>query len=227
MGAFNSDAEPAVRAGELWSQICKRSSGICDPFKTVDEGTPDIVYKKSGYFYVTFHGFNYSTKLGVRGIAKTTDFHHWVTAGPDLPNGPIFAAPKCQAWNPGCVGGGEGSTLIAGNYQYMLIETPSLSLGCTPGQTWPIALLRAPKGKFPSSSSPLWQSFSGNPLLTTAWPGPRSKCSIQYPRWAVAANNVFILYEDFNPDQMARASARRLLKLIPERGDRPVMLQDQ
>jgi len=218
MGIFTADPTPAVRSGQLFSQICSHSGGICDPHKTLDEGTPDIVYKKNGYFYVTFHGFNYSTKQGYRGVAKTKDFHYWKTSGPDLPNGPIFAAPECQAWNPGCIGGGEASTLIAGNYQYMMIETPTISLACTAGQNWPIALLRAPKDTFPVWSSPQWQRFHANPLLTTAWPGPRSRCSIQYQRWAIANDRVYILYEDFNPDMIAHASARPLLRLLPGAG---------
>lgn len=218
MGRFTADAKPAVRGGELWSRICRHPRAICDPRNTRDEGTPDIVYKRNGYFYVTFHGFNYATRKGFRGVAKTADFHHWITSGPDLPKGPIFAAPECQAWAPGCVGGGEASTLIAGDYQYMMIETPTISLACTPGQKWPIALLRAPKDSFPVWSSPLWQRFPRNPLLRTAWPGPRARCSLQYPRWAVAGDHVFILYEDFRPELIARASARRLLELVPGGG---------
>ena len=74
MGPFTADAAPAVRGGQLWAQICGHLGGTCDPRHTHDEGTPDIVYKKNGYFYVTFHGFNYSTKRGFRGVAKTAAF---------------------------------------------------------------------------------------------------------------------------------------------------------
>lgn len=222
LGPFTADTTPSVRGGQLWSQTC-HSRGICDPHKTVDEGTPDIVYKKGRYFYVTFHGANYSTKQGFRGVAKTADFHHWITTGPDLPNGPIFAAPECQAWNPGCVGGGAASTLIADNYQYMMIETPSISLACIPGQTWPIALLRAPKDSFPAWSSPLWERFRANPLLVTSEPGPQAKCTLQYPRWAISANHIYIFYEDLGPNRNVRTAKRRLLELVPGTG-RPVSL---
>jgi hypothetical protein len=228
MGRFAADAEPAVRGGKLWSRICNHSRGICDARNTHDEGTPDIVYKKKGYFYVTFHGFNPATKQGFRGVAKTADFHHWIVAGPDLPDAPIFAPPECRAWNPGCIGGGEASTLIAGKYQYMMIETPNISLACTPGQNWPIALLRAPKNIFPPWSSPRWQRFHANPLLQTAWPSPRSKCALQYPRWAVGANHVvYILYEDFDYRHSHGLPAifkRRLLKLIPGGGPSVVLM---
>jgi len=221
MGPFTADATLSVRGGQLWSKVCGRSSGICDPRKTIDEGTPDIVYKKSGYFYITFHGYDYSTQRGFRGVAKTADFHHWMTSGPDLPNGPIFASPECQTWNPGCVGGGEASTLIDGNYQYMLIEAPSHSFSRRRAQNWPFALLRAPKDKFPVWSSPLWQSYPANPLLPPA--GRFARCSIAYSRWAVTANHVYILFADYgcNTD-WARGifsiSANRLLELTPGSG---------
>jgi|GEM_PF-3187865 hypothetical protein len=227
IGRFAADAEPAVRGGALWSRICRHAAGICDPRNTHDEGTPDIVDKRHVYFYVTFHGFNYATRQGFRGVAKTADFHRWIVSGPGLPEAPIFAPPECRAWNPGCIGGGEASTLIAGKYQYMMIETPSLSLACTPGQTWPIALLRAPKNAFPPWSSPLWQPFRANPLLQTAWPSSRAKCALQYPRWAVGANHtVYILYEDFDYRHApARPPAlrRRLLKLVAGGGPAVVL----
>jgi hypothetical protein len=104
----------------------------------------------------------------------------------------------------------------------MIIETPDLDLNCTQGQNWPIALLRAPRHIFPQWSSPLWQSFPGNPLLQTAWPSPSSKCTLQYPRWAVGANNaVYIFYEDYDyrhSDGVAAGFTRRLLKLVPGGG---------
>ncbi|MHB8528679.1 MAG: hypothetical protein ACYC8V_04095 [Caulobacteraceae bacterium] len=224
MGHFTADTQPAVTGGELWARICANSRGMCDPRTTHDEGTPDIVGKRNGYFYVTFHG--YSPPRGFRGVAKTADFHHWIVSGPDLPDTPIFAPPECQAWNQGCIGGGAASTLTAGDYQYMMIETPTINLACTPGQNWPIALLRAPKGIFPPWSSPLWQRFQANPLLRTAWPSSQSKCGIQYPRWAITSTHVYILYEDFSYEG-SRGTAtdfrRRLLELVPGAGPSVVL----
>ena len=220
MGPFTAHPRPAVTGGQLWSrQICDRPRSECDPHKTTDEGTPDIVEKVHGYFYVTFHGF--SPPKGFRGVAKTADFHRWIVSGPYPPDAPIVAPPECQSWNPGCIGAGEASTLIAGNYQYMMVETPSVSLACTPGQRWPIALLRTSKYLWPAWSSPLWQRFHANPLLLTSWPGPRSYCGVQYPRWAVGADHVYILYEDLgyeNSTGRAAFSARRLLELVPGGG---------
>jgi hypothetical protein len=104
----------------------------------------------------------------------------------------------------------------------MLIETPNISVTCTPGQNWPIALLRGPQNVFPPWSSPRWQPFHANPLLQTAWPSPKAKCALQYPRWAVGANNaIYILYEDFDyhgSQGEAVAVSRRLFKLVPGGG---------
>ncbi len=223
MGRFVADGQPAVTTGELWSQICADSHGSCDPRSTRSEGTPDIVEERNGYFYVTFHG--YSAPLGYRGVAKTADFHNWSVAGPDLPGAPIVAPTegnRSWAWNSWLHRRRRISTLIAGGYQYMMVETPPASdLSGKPGQTWPIVLLRAPKGSFPAWSSAEWQKFPGNPLLATAWPGPKSQCGIQYPRWAVANGHVYILYEDFGYDASAGAPTafkRRLLRLFPGPG---------
>jgi hypothetical protein len=215
IGVFTADAAPAVRGGQLWSEICRRSGGICNSASTVDEGTPEIVYKKDGEFYITFHGFDPQNQHGFRGVAKTADFHSWVISGPDLPGAPIFAAPGCQAWNPGCIGGGEASTLIAVDNQYMIIETPDISLACTPGQRWPIALMRAPASPFPPWNSSLWEPFPKNPLLIASKPDPTAKCPIQYPRWAIADGHVYVLYEDFAVPDAAR---RPLLQLSPGGG---------
>ena len=67
----------------------------------VDEGTFDIVEKSGGYFYVTFHGYDYKRRLAARGVARTTDFQHWDTRGGDLPGDAIFAAADCQGWGGG------------------------------------------------------------------------------------------------------------------------------
>ncbi|HUC10169.1 MAG TPA: hypothetical protein VL985_07045 [Stellaceae bacterium] len=221
MGPFSADAIPSVRGGQLWSQICNHPNTSCDPHKTVDEGTPDIVFKKNGYFYVTFHGYDYATKHSVRGVAKTADFHNWITSAPDLPNGPIFAAPECQAWNPGCLGGGEASTLIAGDYQYMVIETPNKSFTRIAGQNWPFALLRAPQNQFPIWSSPLWQRFPRNPLMPVRT-ARFAACRVAYMRWATTADHVYMYYADYGCNKTGAAvvsvSANRLLELMPGRG---------
>lgn len=57
---------------------------------TVDEGTPQIVEKRDGYFYVTFHGYNYQLKKSARGAARTADFVNWDVFGFHVPGDAIF-----------------------------------------------------------------------------------------------------------------------------------------
>jgi hypothetical protein len=100
-GNLRADDQPAVRGSELWSRICAHSGGICNPPNTHDEGTLDIVYKRGRYFYVTFHGFNPATRQGLRGVAKTVDFHRWIVAGPDLPGAPNLCCARMPSLEPG------------------------------------------------------------------------------------------------------------------------------
>jgi hypothetical protein len=212
IGPFVPDPHnPVVKSGELWSKICVDPGKVCDPARTVDEGTPDIIDARDGYFYVTFHGVNYGTRRSYRGVARTRDFNSWETQGPGLPGAAILASADCEAWTPGCVGAGESTTLITGDYQYMLFDGPDKWLGCTNGQTWHVGLVRAPKNSFPKSSE--WEQFPRNPVLTPSWPGPESRCSIQYERWIRDGNDVYLLYEDLGPG--VRFTERRLLKLVP------------
>ncbi len=221
MGLFTADPRnPVVRGGALWSRIC--GPGKACARSTRDEGTPDIVEKRNGFFYVTFHGWDYQGKLGFRGVAKTPNFREWIVSGPDLPDDAIVAASDCQKWNSdGCAGAGESTTLITGDYQYMLVEGPSISLACTNGQNWPFGLLRAPKDSFPRWGGG-WQQFPGNPLLIPSWPGHRSRCALQYARWILDGNHVYLLYEDWGPAHSFRVI--RLLKLVPGGGGPPVVL---
>ena len=119
---------------------------------TKDEGTPDIVEKVNGDFYVTFHGYDYVSKRAVRGVAATKDFVNWRVTGSDLPDDAIFSYQDCNKWNVSwanntCVGGGEGTTVVGDDgYKYMIIESPDISLTCdgTPGvQNWVIGLVRS------------------------------------------------------------------------------------
>jgi hypothetical protein len=43
----------------------------------VDEGTFQIVEKRGGDFYVTFHGYDYTRRRAARGVARTADFATW------------------------------------------------------------------------------------------------------------------------------------------------------
>jgi len=213
MSTFLPDKRnPVVAGGELWSRICHGSGKACDPEHTKDEGTPDIVFKRGGYFYVTFHGFNYAARTSYRGVAKTSDFNNWILSAPDLPIDAMLGPENRAAWEPNCVGAGMSTTLVVGGYQYMAFEAPTKTLICTNGQNWEIGLVRAPASTFPSWRSGGWQQFPGNPLLIPTWPGPDSRCEIQYPRWIMDSSGVYLLYEDWGP-QMHYVK-RRLMKLV-------------
>jgi hypothetical protein len=199
-------ANPVVKSGQLWSKICgpRRSC----PNGTDQEGTPEISFKKNGYFYITFHGaFATSPVWGYRGIAKTADFHKWLTHEDDpadsyLPNDALWSKQDCAGWKvswnaaTGCVGGGHASSLITPAYTYMLIESTDVSLGCTAGQNWVIGLVRAPNLSATGKSqrfvaSGHWQQYGQNPLINAHNNYP---CSIQYQRFFVDGLQLYLTY---------------------------------
>eukprot|EP01116_Phalansterium_solitarium_P006220 TRINITY_DN18525_c0_g1_i1.p1 TRINITY_DN18525_c0_g1~~TRINITY_DN18525_c0_g1_i1.p1 ORF type:complete len:544 (+),score=170.09 TRINITY_DN18525_c0_g1_i1:155-1786(+) len=189
-------ANPVVRGGQLFSQICAGSGKHCLT-DTVDEGTPDIVSKTAeGYFVVTFHGFAYTEKKSARGVASTRDFVTWKVDGFDLPDDAIFSSTDCNPWNitwaaGGCVGGGQGSVMQDGDYFYHLIEAPDLSLACltTPGeQNWVYGLLRSPTMYAPSGQ---WQQIQQNPFV---FPWVKIGCTLQYNRLFQDDDGVFLSY---------------------------------
>ena len=138
---------------------------------------------------------------GYRGIAKTKDFHTWVTSDDNdrnMPNGVIWSPKDCQGWSvswdqrTGCIGGGHASSLITEQHTYMLIKSSDKSLSCTAGQNWVIGLVRAPH--FVASGN--WQQLKTNPLLN-AKNGVR--CAIQYPRLFKDSGNIYLSYWLFGP----------------------------
>jgi len=218
MGPFQPDpANPVIRNHQLWNAICSGPNKGCKPGVTGDEGTPDIVEKRGGYYYVTFHGWDPKDDRGYRGVAKTADFRHFITDAPDLPNDAMFTAEDCQTANPGCIGMGESSTLFTGDYQYMVGETPNLSLTCVPNQNWVFSLFRAPRGSFPSWRAG-WESYPSNPMIVPSWGS--QKCGTQYARLFSDRGDVFLIYEDIGPGY--KFVERRLMKLVPG-GGRPLV----
>lgn len=165
------------------------------------EGTPEIVMKDSdGYYYVTFHGWDPTHDKSARGVAKTQDFVHWLTAGTNLPGDALFTSVDCNAWNiswapGGCVGGGAASILRAGDFFYMVIEAPDVSLGCitTPGQqNWVLGILRSPAGTFLPTGQ--WEPFA---VVPTVVPAVHQGCYIQYARlFADSAGIYFSFWAD-------------------------------
>jgi len=204
---FSQDAaNPVVRNGQLWAAIC--GTGHSCAAGIHDEGTPEISFKARGYFYVTFHGISGSSPIsGYRGIAKTMDFHKWLTHADDpadtnLPDDAIWSKRDCAHWNvrwqaaTGCVGGGHASTLFTPTYTYMLIESSDLSLACTAGQNWVIGLVRtrvsSTKGdsrRFVASGH--WEQYGKNPLMNAH---NNYACGLQYPRFLVDGNRLYLSY---------------------------------
>jgi len=207
LSRFTADsANPVVKNGQLWSQICGPTKSC--PNGTNQEGTPEIIFKLNGYFYVTFHGvFGSNPFWGYRGIAKTADFHRWLTYKDDaldsnLPDDALWSKRDCAGWHiawsaaSGCVGGGHASVLITPSYTYMLIESSDLSLACSAGQNWVIGLVRTPIRTSNVASHYIvetgrWQEFAQNPLINAHNNYP---CSIQYPRFFVDRGNLYLSY---------------------------------
>lgn len=216
MGPFTADAaNPVVRSGQLWSRICAGAGKACDPRTTKEEGTPDIIAKRSDYFFVTFHGWDPRHTRAYRGIAKTKDFVSFTVEAADLPGDALLAPENCRAWVEGCIGAGEATTIATGDYYYTLVETPNTSLACTKGQQWVFALLRRRIGALTSWRNG-WEVYPHNPLIVPSWPGSEQKCALQYARLFVDSGTVYLIYEDFGPGR--KFVARRLLKLVPGAG---------
>lgn len=189
LGAWTPDpANPVVKGGQLFGQICAGPGKHC-PVGTVDEGTPQIVEKVGGDYYVTFHGYDYAKRAAVRGVARTPDFVSWNTTGAGLPGDAIFAAADCEGWNVtwaagGCIGSGEASILRdpRSGYMYEVIEAADGGLTCDTswgGQWWPLGLVRSRTW----APSPRWEQM---PRALTPFVGgpaggePRVGCSVQY-----------------------------------------------
>ncbi|KAH3757065.1 arabinan endo-1,5-alpha-L-arabinosidase [Pelomyxa schiedti] len=189
-----SSLNPVVTPGELWSAICSGTGKHCAK-STVDEGTPEIILKdSSGYYYVTFHGWDAGNVKSYRGVARTRDWNTWQTSGLTLPGDAMFSSIDCNGWDidwaaGGCVGGGEGTIAISGDYYYQLIEAPDESLGCLgAGQNWVLGLMRSPVfGK-----TGTWEMFMVEPTVV---PIEKVGCYIQYHRLFIDQyNNVFMEY---------------------------------
>jgi hypothetical protein len=115
---------PVVSNGQLFAQICAGEGKHCQPGMG-DEGTPEIVEKMAGDYYVTFHGYDYTRKRAARGVARTRDFVDWnVTGGEGRLSGDVmFSSEDCQwsevPWGEGgCIGSGQAS-IIKGRSGYM------------------------------------------------------------------------------------------------------------
>jgi len=170
--------------------------------------------KRNGFFYVTFHGYDYAAIKSARGVAKTPDFVNWLVFGYDLPGDSIFSTTDCLQWNVAwnnsyCVGGGEGSILINGDYYYQLIESPDISLACLTEynvQNWVLGLLRAPNLYFYSGQ---WEQFSVNPTII---PWEKFGCALQYHRLFTDNINIYLSY--WINDFPTGATSMKIFRLV-------------
>ena len=116
---------PVVKNGQLFAAICSGEGKHCSQ-GMVDEGTPEIVEKMAGEFYVTFHGYDYGRKQAARGIARTSDFVNWNVIGGagGLSGDVMFSREDCQwpevPWEGegGCIGSGQAS-IVRGRSGFM------------------------------------------------------------------------------------------------------------
>ncbi|MDI1295854.1 MAG: sialidase family protein [bacterium] len=218
VGRFTADpANPVVRGGALWSQICAGTGKAC-PATTQDEGTPEIIEKRDGRFIVTMHGYDPVSRFGFRGVVATKDFRTWSTSGVGLPGDAMFGPKDCQSWLKGCIGTGAVTTLLTKNYAYLVGEVMDKGLGCQTDQRWIFEIFRIPRGPWPRSGSGQWQKLPGPPLLAPSWPDPATLCQVAYARWVVDGADIYLIYEDWG--QQRKFVDRRLLKLVSGGGQR-------
>lgn len=212
-GRFVADkANPVVRSGQLWSRICAGKGNACDHVGTIDEGTREIVQKAVGRYLITSHGYDYRLKRAYRGVVATRDFQRWDVEGPGLPGNAILGPEDRQTWVRNCTGIGAATTLIGEKHTFMIVEAMNRGLLCTANQDWIFQIVRAPKGRWPSSGTNGWNAPSERPLLTQSRPDPNTPCALQYARWIVDGNDIYLIYEDWEPGHAILH--RRLLKLI-------------
>ena len=164
-----------------------------------DEGTFDIFQFDGTYYWVTFHGAANanSTVLGFRGMAKTTDFVHWVAGNQsaDLPQDAVLDRNDAanfnwrENWLSGAtrVGAGAGSILFDNGYYYQIAEFPDVGLNCLENQHWDIGMFRSASltnvnwDQYPGFGDP--NHPTGNPIIysSTAIEGQGiPPCNIQY-----------------------------------------------
>lgn len=181
---FNRPINFLSGGGSIWKDICSKPNSGCE-VNVSDEGTPEILYKKDGYFYVTFHGF--LAPKGYRGMARTKDFVSFETTGGNIPQGAFMIDQDAQSWNPGSIGPGKGSTIITSQFIYQLIEAPTVDLRCTPGQNWPVGLVRAALGSGHGS----WAPAADSPLIR---PEAGVSCGISYANIFVDGDDLYVYY---------------------------------
>lgn len=197
MGTFTPvAANPVVRSGTLWQQICASPTSRCrvlsDNRPVLDEGTLKISHFDGTYFWVTFHGFVPDTaslpSRGFRGVAKTADFVTWIAGNVSqgTPDDAMLSLEDANQWREnwntgGPIGPGDGSIIQDGGYFYQTVEVPDLNLGCRDGQNWNVGIYRADSL---AKKTGQWEGLpAGNPIFYSGKPvngGTNIGCAIQY-----------------------------------------------
>jgi hypothetical protein len=176
-GPFDKDPQnPISRGGDIWKQI---NPGL----GFFDEGTPEIVEKRDGYFYITFHGVEPVSPIKiVRGAARTKDFHSFEAINDREIFSWVDASGWDIAWNGGSsFGGGQATITRQGDYFYEIIEASDTNGGCQNGQGWALGLLRAPSlgGPWEKAPQTVLARESHEPLQN----GLSGPCHIGYTRF--------------------------------------------
>lgn len=175
-----------IENGAVWGPICGPAGERCGG-PVGDEGTPEILYKKNGYFYVSFHGFRASDGHGFRGTAKTRDFRTFVTDAPDVPTGPSLTGRDCSTWNPGCIGFGAASSLLTDREIFLLSEGPTRTLDCVAGQNWSWGAMRGSM----NTATGAWTQLRTTPLIAGT---PGVKCDVAYLKMFQDGADLFAFY---------------------------------
>jgi len=190
MGAFNTPTgvtNPVIDSGAIWNQICKPSRPTDDCVanatgSVAQEGTFQIIKFDGTNYWIGFHGVDGGSPIkGFRGIAKTTDFVHFVSGttggSTDTPtdasltaaNAPSTVAQQSgvsRAWHEnfinGAQGAGDAAVIHEGNYYYQMVEEPDTNFAGEAGQNWDYGIYRATDLAAPSSQ---WEPIPrGNPI---------------------------------------------------------------
>jgi len=175
------------------------------PNGTDQEGTPEISFKKNGYFYITFHGaFGTSPVWGYRGIAKTADFHKWLTHADDPADSYLLTMSYgrkglrrlegvverrnglCRRWH--------ASSLINTCVHVYVIESTDISLDARRTNLGDWTSTRAKPFSHGKSQrfvpSGHWQQYGQNPLINA----PTLSMRIQYQRFFVDGVRLYLTY---------------------------------
>lgn len=209
IGTWTVDAKQSVSRGDIIEDLMALKGWH-------DEGTPHIVEKANGYFYVTFHGYDGASQ-GVRVIARTPDFKTWAVDT----KAPLFGPDDCGSWNVNwkgkCKGGGWADMLADDGWYYMLIEGVDKNLACVHDQNWVFGLLRS-KNLLSSN----WQRLPDGPgiLFNSAQldrTGHTRPCGLQHGLIFRSGNDVYLsvmhAFDELSETDNDPKSARYYYKL--------------